>query len=63
MPRLAIIMSSFFLSGCMNSVTHFWNNGFAMTKKESDAYHFCMDTTNMNKNYDEFYNCLKQQRY
>lgn len=31
------------LNGCMGTVTHFWNNGFPMSKKKSEAYDRCFD--------------------
>ncbi|MFD1246044.1 hypothetical protein ACFQ3H_12905 [Paralysiella testudinis] len=53
----------FLLSGCMNTITHFWNNGFSMSDQKSKAYDYCMDNTTMNKNYDDFYKCLKEKGY
>lgn len=58
-----LLNTFFLLSGCMNTITHFWNNGFPMSKEKSKAYDYCIENTDMSKNYDEFHQCLKKKGY
>lgn len=38
---IVLVIMAVSLNGCMSTVTHFWNNGFPMSKKESEAYDRC----------------------
>lgn len=40
---IKLYMISILLTGCMDTVTRFWNNGIPMSEKEKKQYSYCFD--------------------
>ncbi len=54
MKKIYIIMLFFVISGCMNTVTRFWNSSgssFSWSEKKSLAWHECSQKLNKEKSY------------